>query len=273
MNDKKCAGEVYNAIVPLANLDSDVDFISIDDGLCLRRIEGKEIDKLVKRASGYETTLKAALLDTEFVVEKKLTSRRDFSEWTEKSQNVMNIILALRLLKPEGLYAQTAFFISSTNGLYYVTDTSPITSVLLERFFLKQEEVGGFMELWKKLQAIETEKPYLELALKQFSEFFYDVPEQLANYMMAFESLVFGRENPAPKPYGRAIGIAIGMLLGKDEKERTKIEKDLKEAYELRNRIVHGHLKIQKYHEKHTEKLFDRIADYLRRSLRKFVEE
>jgi len=250
-----------------------VDIISLGDGLCLRRIGVDEIDKLVKRASGYETTLKAALLDTEFVVEKKLTNRSDFAEWTERSQNVKNLILALRLLKPEGLYAQTAFFISSTNGSYGVTNTSLITSGLPECYFLKQEEVGEFMELWKRLQVIETEKPHLAIALKQFSEFFYDLLEQLANYMMAFESLVFGRENPAPKPGGRAIGIAIGMLLGKDEKERTEIEKDLKAAYELRNRIVHGHLKIQKHNEKRTEKLFSRIADYLRRSLRKFVEE
>jgi hypothetical protein len=99
------------------------------------------------------------------------------------------------------------------------------------------------------------------------------VEEQLVYYIMAFESRVFGRQKKDAKPYGIAIGIAIAMLIGKDEKERTRIENDLTEAYELRNKIVHGHLREQLNPEKKMIELFDRVEDYLRRSLRKFVKE
>lgn len=257
----------------MANFDSDVDNISLGADLCLRRIDGDEIEKLVKLAPGYETTLKVALLDVEFVVEKRFAKEGDFIKWTEKSQNVLNIILALRLLKPGELFAPTAFFISSKQKSYGVTNTHPVANALPKHFLLKKREVVEFVELWKKLKQLENEKPHLIFALKQLSEPFYIPEEQLANYMMAFESLVFGRSKEASRPYGRTIGIAISMLLGKSEEERTEIENDLAEAYELRNRIVHGHLKMSKNNEKRMRKLFDRVKDYLRRSLRKFVEE
>lgn len=268
------------AIIPLANFDSDVGFISLEDGLCLRRIDGNEIERLVKPALGYETTLKGALLDIEFVVEKRFAKKADFIKWTEKSQNVVNIILALQLLKPGVIFAPTAFFVGSKKKSYGVTNTHPVTGALPEYFFLRQKEIVEFVELWKKLKQLENEKPYLIFALKQFYEPFYILEDQLVNYMMAFESLVFGRGKSLPKkygrtpnPYGRAIGIAISMLLGKSEEERTEIERDLAVAYELRNKIVHGHLKMSKNHEKRMRKLFDKVEDYLRRSLRKFVEE
>jgi len=264
--------EDYVAVIPLANFDSDVNIISLGDDLCLRRIDKSEIEKLVKLAPGYETTLKDALLDIEFVVEKRVAKRVDFIKWTEKSKNVVNIILALRLLKPGELFVPTVFFISKRKSCT-VTNTVPVANALPEYFFLKQREIVEFVELWKKLKQLENEKPYLIFALKPLSEPFYIPEEQLANYMMAFESLVFGRGKGTPRPYGRTIGIAISMLLGKSEEERAKIEKDLVEAYELRNRIVHGHLKMSKNNEKRMRKLFDRVEDYLRRSLRKFVEE
>jgi hypothetical protein len=272
--------EDYVAVIPLTNFDSDVDFISLEDGLCLRRIDGNEIEKLLKLAPGYETTLKVALFDIEFVVEKRSPKKVDYIKWTEKSQNVVNIILALRLLKPGEIFAPTVFFTNSKQRSSYVTNPNPVANALPEPFFLKQREKDEFVELWKKLKQVKKKKPYLIFALKQFPEPFYTLEDQLVNFIMAFESLVFGREKNIPKKYGRiripsgrTIGIAISMLLGKSEKERTEIERDLVEAYELRNKIVHGHLKMSKNHEERMSELFDRVEDYLRRSLRKFVEE
>jgi hypothetical protein len=96
------------------------------------------------------------------------------------------------------------------------------------------------------------------------------------DYMTAFESIVFGRGNRAPFPYGRAIGIAIGMLIGENEKERTKIEDVLNKAYEMRNTIAHGHLRrgqIEPYADPKTSDLFTSIENYLRRSLQRLLEE
>jgi len=260
------------AIIPLSKFDSDVDIIPLEHDLCLRRIVGNEIEELVKLAPGYETTLKAALLDLEFVVEKRFTKKVAFEKWMEKSRNVSNIILALRLLKPGELFAPTAFFIKTgKQKSSIVTNTRPLANALPE-LFLKRTEIADFVELWRKLKPVPEEKPYLIFALKQFSEIFYVLDDQLVNYMMAFESLVFRREMVA-RPHGKAIGISISMLIGKSEEERIKIQNDIVEAYDLRNKIVHGHLEMSKTHQKRVRNLFDRVEDYLRRSLRRFVEE
>jgi hypothetical protein len=93
--------------------------------------------------------------------------------------------------------------------------------------------------------------------------------------MTAFESIFFSKGKGAPKPYGQVIGIAIGMLLGKKEEERAIIRNDLEEAYSLRNKTVHGHLR---------DITFDRVSEididflstireYLRRTLVILIEE
>ena len=47
----------------------------------------------------------------------------------------------------------------------------------------------------------------------------------------ALEPIVSGRVVDAPSPYGRTIGLAIGMLSGKNEAERKQIERKLNDAY------------------------------------------
>ena len=63
-------------IVPLANFDSEADVILLEKVFRLRRINPKEINDLVKMFPSYETSLMAALYDTEFVIEKDLLNAR-----------------------------------------------------------------------------------------------------------------------------------------------------------------------------------------------------
>lgn len=124
---------------------------------------------------------------------------------------------------------------------------------------------------------MEEKKSYLSFPLDQFTKAFEEnYPEDIiVDFMTAFESLVFHRVKETTKPYGRVIGIAIGMLLGKNEKERTEIEKNLEAAYEMRNAVVHGHLrkKLRKYDDEHGTQLLFKVENYLRCSLRRFLEE
>jgi hypothetical protein len=267
----------FVSIVPLANFDSDVDLIRLDDNLCLRRINRSELEKLIKRASGYEDTLMTALLDVEYVIEKKMATVRKFGQWHEGSSYVRDIILALRIFKEGDVNTPTAFLLESTGKSYVVSNTSPLPRFFENPYFLKQKEINKFVELWKRLQSVEKEKPHLKFPLTQFTKAFEEnFPEDvMVDFTTAFESLVFYGVKEPPRPYGKATGIAIGMLLGKNLKERTEIEKNLKKAYEVRNAVVHGHLRkrLHKYDYERGTQLILKVEDYLRRSLRTFLEE
>lgn len=269
--------EGYVAIIPLTNFDSDVDLIRLDDNLCLKRINRDELENLVKRASGYEVTLKTALLDVEYVIEKKMATVRKFGRWHEGSSYVRDIILVLRIVKKGDVDTPTAFLLQSTGRFYALSEPSPSPRLFENPYFLNHKESDKFVELWKRHQSVKKEKPHLKFPLSQFNKALEEefLEDAMVDFTTAFESLAFyGVEKP-PRPYGKAIGIAIGMLLGKNQKERTEIEKNLEKAYEMRNSIVHGHLRkrLQKYDDKRGTQLLFKVEDYLRRTLRKFLEE
>lgn len=269
--------EESKSIVPLVNFSSDVDSVQLSKSLSLRRVDSGELEGLMELTPDYDS-LKGALLDVEYVIEKKLTIERhelSMRDWSEESRHVQDIVLALRLLGAGDVEALTAFKLDA-GGSYAISKISP-TVQEGPSYFLKRKETDVFVKLWKKLQSVDEEKPYLRFPLDQFSRAFEEnfSEAMIIDFMTAFELLVFyGVEKP-PRPYGEAIGIAIGMLLGKNQKERIEIEKNLKKAYEMRNSIVHGHLRkrLQKYDDKRGTQLLFKMEDYLRRALKRFLEE
>ena len=263
------------SIVPLANFDSETESIQLENDLCLRRIDANELKGLIQKAVGYRFPLENALIDVKYVIEKKWQTG-EFRLWDESCPYASDIVLALKLLKAGDVNTPTAFLLDLLGKSYSVSNTSPRVS-LGNPYFLKQKEVSNFKRLWQNLQSVEKEKPHLEFPLFQFIRAFEEnSPENIiTDFVTAFESLVFHRGEKTPKPYGRTIGIAIGMLLGRNEKERTEIEKELEDAYSMRNAIVHGHLrkKLRKYDDRSGTQLLFKVEDYLRRSLRRFLEE
>lgn len=243
-------------LVPIVNLDSPQDFIKLDDSLCIRRIGQKELDDLMQKSLDYYHMMEQALLNTKFVIEKKLSKEADIQLhwWTENSSNVRNILLALRLLGKYEFCVPTTFFISSSS--FYISNNTPEPCRFNTTVSLSKEDIIEFTKLWQKIDRIEkgNGQQYLKFSLSQFNRSFdepvgpadhdeVDLGPYLIDYVTAFESIVFHNEKNAPHPYGPVIGIAIGMLIGKNEAERVEIKRILKLAYEKRNTIVHGHLR------------------------------
>lgn len=85
-------------------------------------------------------------------------------------------------------------------------------------------------------------------ALIQFSKAFKErlfkavYEDVIVDYLTAPESLVFYREKKTIEQAGRVIGLAMGMLLGDNQKERNAIKETLVRAYDLRNVKVHGNI-------------------------------
>lgn len=77
----------------------------------------------------------------------------------------------------------------------------------------------------------------------------------------------------AIEPAGKVMGIALGMLIGADQSEREKIKKILQEAYSIRNAEVHGNVEQLKQYSPKIDKIRTQLESYIRRTLKKLVEE
>lgn len=263
-------------IVPLVNFDCDTDFVRLDSSLCLKRISHKEVAGLIRLAPGYRFPLEDVLVDVKYIIEKKLS--RDDVDDAEFSSYAARVVLALRLLKEGSIAIPTAFRLDSSRKSSSVSEPTPRTRVIpgfSPLYLLKEEEIPVFKNIWRKLQDVKKEKPHLDFPLAQFAKSFEDIyPEDMVvDCVIALESLVFHKERESIQQAGRVIGIAIGMLLGKNQQEREKIKEKLTKAYAARNAIVHGNMpKIQKYEQEILGIMSD-TQGCLREALRKLVEE
>jgi hypothetical protein len=253
-------GEEHLAIIPLHFFDSDVELLRLNERVCIRTIGSEELKALIERTrKNYGVTLELELFDTKYVIE--ITSK-NVATPLEKT------VLALRLLKAGDFKVPTVFTkrlgITHRSGVFHRTN-----------YFLKKEEKESFIALWRKVQEYSG-KPHLHYSIHSFMNAYdrIDTTDKIVDLVVALESLAFYGEEKTIEPAGKVIGIAIACMLGTSQKERDKIRKALTDAYEIRNARVHGNMKkLMKWTSDAMERLSNDIEDYLRRTLRKLVEE
>lgn len=270
------------SVVPAPNFDSDVDFIELSEYLCLKRLTESDRQKLRTKISKHNYNVFAfeeLLSDSKFVIENKLHGDYNVGRF---QPDVELLILLFRLFKSGNVFLTTSFDMNSADTAFLVGAAAQYPKWLADKnpYFLKKAEIEGFVGLWKKLENFEENKFYLGFPLGQYYETFERVGSRynFVNFMTAFESLVFHGVDNIPRNIGTVIGIAIGMLLGTNEKERTQIRKDLEIAYSIRNCIVHGHLqekllKSKIYKDLDVDDFFDKVKEYLRVTLKRMLEE
>lgn len=267
-------------LVPLVNLEISENLIKLDDTLSIRHIEPQELEDLLKKSLDYYPIMRQALMDTKFVIEKKIANTHVLRAilmlriWDENSIHIQKIALTLRLLGISDFKVPTAF--SILHNSFHISNQTPQPSHFKAPSYLSKQLIAEFIELWCKVSSLDNED-YLEFPLSQFNRSFTEgsIEAALIDCVTSFESIVFHSEKSTPRPIGPVIGIAIGMLIGANAEERKEIRKTLVEAYETRNTIVHGHLNKGEmdYTDEKTLAFYDKVIEYLRRSLRKLVEE
>jgi hypothetical protein len=268
----------FTSIVPLAHFESEINEIRFDENLRLRRTNFKELISLSERAVGYTASIESALHDVEYVIEKRETidtSKRWVFDWNEDAWHVIKIVRALRLLKEGTIETPTAFMFDSSNQTYSVSNQTPTLHYFEELYFLKQQEISELKILWEKMEEVVKQKPKLMFPLLHFNKAFERVTDEeaLLDYIIAFESIIFSGEDRAIEPAGKVVGLAVGMLLGTSVEEREKIKNTFVKAYEIRNAYVHGNMEKLKKRKLTVNVITPEVENYLRRSLRKFVEE
>lgn len=260
------------AIVPLNNFDSNVESLELGDRMNLRRASEGEIQKLKESFPTARALFGLALRNVTYVLEVKLEP--DYSRhWDEKLFEVQSAVLALRLLKLGDVTVSCSFIIEG-NIIYQCTLPPAFEPRLVNLYSLKKEEVEELKVIWKKLQNITSES-YLHFPLEKFMDSYEEMkPEdKIVESVVAFESLVFHNVADIGRK-GTPLAIAVSMLLGNEQKERDTIREKMREAYDVRNARVHGlRDKLESQRKQNMGELALKARDYLRRALRKFVEE
>jgi hypothetical protein len=225
----------------------------------------REISKVRILADSYNQMQKLSLLAATHALE---INGKDALALAEKP------VLALRLLKRGDVKYSVSFRMRARKGLRAVATGYGKLDFSMNPYSLYETEAEDLQQLWPHVKGLDN-KPHLKFPLEKFAETYEKInPEdKIVDLMVTFESLVFyGAGNLAHKKIPMAI--AVSMLLGKNQKERGRIRNRMIVAYDIRNAMVHGLArKMEEYKKKNIPKLAIEAEDYLRRSLRKYVEE
>lgn len=262
----------YSVIIPINNFDSDIEQFQFEGKFQIRKTAEKELGS-IQNMFLYPVPLRVreALSGVKYILEYK--SQGDIKvKWSYANE----IITALRLLKAGDVCLSISLILEK--GKIISWGYSHIKEVYERPYFLKKQEQSAFFKLWRKLSEIQTSKvkEYLRFPLQVFNKSYYIdfIDDRFVQCMIGLESLVFHELEWGGEQKGKAMGLAISMLLGNNERERKEIKKNLKIAYTLRNFIVHGNVKeLKRYDYKRKEECLFKTEDYLRSIFRKFVEE
>ena len=145
---------------------------------------------------------------------------------------------------------------------YNIVSFSYNTSNYLGIYELKKEDEDGLKELHEKLKKLP---PFLKIPLEFFNsgyEKHYD--DMFIYYIIALDSLFFDKDE---RSSSYILSLRTALFLGKNEKERRKIFELVKQAYKLRNDIIHE----GKFNGKIIDIVLE-IEKVLRRSIKKALE-
>lgn len=263
-------------IAPLHNFGCDKRLVKLDENVCIRHVRKNEIKDLLNRTPvpWYYEALEFELSSVEFVVEEKQKTKKGLPYKLE-TESVGNVLLALRLLKRADIDSPCSFLLDKEKDLVASLGLDLAKTGYSENpYSLKKSEIPDLVRLWSKLKEVDA-KPHLHFSLHEFLSAFetHTIEDRIYHCVVGLESLVFYNIDKTFPYKGILIGLAVGMLLGTNQKQRDEIKETIKKAYEIRNGVVHGTLKKLQKHLKDSEEISHRLEDYLRNTLKKLLLE
>jgi len=127
-----------------------------------------------------------------------------------------------------------------------------------------KNDTNNVNKLMEYINILRLNKNYsvINIALERFNSAYNgEFENRLIDQMIAFETLYLGDD----KELGYKLALRTAFLLGKN---RVTIFKNMKKAYELRGKIVHGQKQLD---WAELAEIVDVTQEYLRQSIRKFL--
>lgn len=240
----------------------------------IRRINEKDIGAMKKfGAINYWAGI-SRITRRSYVIEILL---RSVDEQGEVLRKIYHLLLAMRLYKANDVFCKVIWYVDNAKIKSLTIIDPPVPEMMELPYTIQIDEIDRIKKITNTIDKIDFEKrPSIRIACERFSRSFEEhrEDEKIIDFMIAFEAL-FLRGKTAPPNTGQFIGLGCSMLLGKNDKEREKINEFLVEAYKTRNKIVHGSefvtpIKIRNK-QWEIEDFISELQEYLRQSIKKLI--
>lgn len=211
------------------------------------------------------------------ISEKSFVLEISSQEWKDANKLVNNVLLALRLLKEEEVFCKV-IWMSENSQICNLTVTHNPVPWSSQNYILMTDEIDSVKDLLNRLSEVDLDNnKTFRIACERFNRAYEERRDDdtIIDFTIAFESLFFEGSKAPSSSTGQFVGLGCSMLLGKDKQERKEITQFFTQAYEIRNKIVHGSeipnpIKIGG--KNYTlEDLAKKLQDYLRSSILKLM--
>lgn len=197
-----------------------------------------------------------------------------YQEWDRARDSLVDLITALRLYQEGRLVAGLLISATFHNSEWSIGGETIWTSVSSVDFFeeepvyeLQKSDIPKVdclllnIRKWRKDGILDK----IKIALQRFHSAYHgNIEDRLIDQMIAFESLYLGNEQELTY----RLALRTAFLLDKDKNAREAIFSDMKKAYDLRSKIVHGDNPPNGYK---LGVIVPKTKEYLRQSIRKFL--
>jgi len=135
----------------------------------------------------------------------------------------------------------------------------------IEPYVLSESDVSMTKGLVEQISKWRKSDAAIDIAIRRFNlSYSGELEDRLIDQMIAFESLYIGDD----KELGYKLALRTTILLEKDKDKRRAIFSDMKTAYDLRGKVVHG---TKQAELSKLEEIIPKTEEYLRQSIRKFL--
>jgi len=274
----------FCVFAPIENFQSDVKEIRLGDGLRIVKISEEKLKHLWKMVMFNEVP-DHRILSYEYVLERVYETDKAIGDTSKKHKKIKktpnqetkelfnSVISALRIFKEGSVgYTVTGDMPLNWQPCGGSLSISSIHQPLHSPYILKKKEIYNFKKFWRKFRQFSQTK-YLDIAIRRFN-FASErrrPEDKLIDYMISFESLFLGLE----QELGLRLSLRVARLVGK-KRNRKEIFQDMKTAYDLRSKFVHGatETNINKFLSKKSitlNEFVSKVEEYLRKSIKQFI--
>jgi len=257
-----------HALVPLENFECESKSLSLEPGIVVSELCKSEKEGLLTRVlSGWSLQNVMEVSGFKFAATIEVSWKKGTTQLHHRS-SVEKLLTGLRLFKAGGIGANSAYKREIrwqpghiVGGGERHAFTLPVVG---PTFRLNVSEASELQTFWRWLYG----QPFsasTAVAVRWFNHGYQDwMPaDRIVSFVTAFESLFLLPEDKK----GRCLRSRIPRILA-DAAGRSHVQKNVADLWDLRSNIIHA----RPYSEPHAEGLVTTAEDYVRESIRRFIE-
>ncbi len=278
-------GRKIKVIAPLEKFKCARQEIELSEGLRIRKVLDKErkriweSDKMLPAPVFLRGAIETLKYGLEISYEIKSKALVEFPP-PSLNEDIRRAVSALRLYKAGKVGCNIVLVLGERSFIWFSGGLPNISFPMFGReYVLTEVEIEEFKKFWNIFKTIDTTKEGLEFLGAATRRFNYAYERQkgedeLIDHMISFESL-FLEGGPE---LGYRMSLRTALMLAEKSNERKGIFSNMRTAYKLRCKIVHGEDR-KEINETVKEKfgsfktLSEKMEDYLRKSIRAFYEK